>query len=857
MTSKQEQYERLRKLFNSAIRGPNTDAVLWALANPAVDLINNIEAVHDNVYISTAIDRYLDQRLADYNLIRPPQVGLSDDIFRQIGISVINKKQVRELLTSILGIVFGEELTQATAKSSQLEPYNLDDGDLLKIKFDAGNVVEVRFNTSDFTNISSASAQEVADAITKSLRSQGKTGRAFAKDDGLGGYVVLASDTEGPQSSVAVYGGRAQNELVFEKVRPTTAGASTQWTVTAVSGGLLRFTWSGGPNPSVGKIRIGDYVNIFGSGFSAVNQGTFNIVDVKGGIVNSAYFEIENPAGVGEIVVQGTSDDVLFFQPFKNSISTKTRYAAIFQEESRLLEVFIPATTRVVRRERKGAAHLREPFLTTETYSAGTNQIVDIGFPAKSAINDGDYFLINSANNNSLYYVYLSTVVSGGGESTAAVNTAFDVPGIFVNGFPGDVNTGGQTFMSASAGNLTRIVIPMYREDAISGTTKLLIYRNPVDISNLGTFLGESDTINISSIDTVLNNFQFNFSTPIPLNTTDTYLFLMDGTNISTPGPTDRLRVQLSVSGNPYAAGAAVSVNGWPTPYNYTIYDVAPVFDWVFEVFVSSSVTPLDPAIPGRTGIPVDISSAVTSTDVAVAVSNTLNGNSNFNSYKPTSNISRICWSEIGVTDVPVNGNISGLTISQVQAGVDSVSTTTTVANPSDSLPDQEGPYTYDLSQPFVLSDIGTELSSELSPDSGRVVSVADSSQFPDEQGSVIIGYGTDRQEGPIPYLARPSNSTLLLSPAYKVVNTHPSNSEVRLVSQLGPANIDKVGRDFPAYLTDIVAGRNYVEDLIKEVAATGINLVITILYPGDEGLSKWGTENSDKVAVWGGDSDV
>jgi hypothetical protein len=69
--------------------------------------------------------------------------------------------------------------------------------------------------------------------------------------------------------------------------------------------------------------------------------------------------------------------------------------------------------------------------------------------------------------------------------------------------------------------------------------------------------------------------------------------------------------------------------------------------------------------------------------------------------------------------------------------------------------------------------------------------------------------------------------------------------------------SIDKAGADFPAYLTDVVAGRTYAEKLIKEVAATGINVVITILYPGDEGLSKFWTPFSEKVAIWGEDSDV
>lgn len=677
-TTKQQQYERLRKLFNSAIQGKNTEALLWALANPAVYLINNLEAIHDNVYIATASERYLEQRLADFNLVKPPKVGLSDDVFRDIGISVINRKQVRELITSILSVIFGKDLTQATAISGNIGPYNLDDGDKLRLKFDGTDVVEVTFNSSQFQNINTASAQEVADAITKSLRAQGKTGRAFAQNDGSGEYVIISSDTEGPQSSVVVLGGRAQNELLFEKIRPTTGGPSTQWTVAPISGSSLRFTWSGGANPSVGKVRANDYVNIFGSAFNTNNQGTFTVTSVKGGTVGNAYFEVENPTGVAQVVSQGTSDAVLFFQPIKNTLSTKNRYAALFQEESRLLEIFIPATTKVVKRDRKGASHIHMPILETKTYDPGKNKIVDITFPAPGAVSDGDYFEINSANNTTEYYVYLTT-----------------------------------------------------------------------------------------------------------------------------------------------------------------------------------SLTPFDPAIPGKTGIQVNIIGLTTATQVAQAVANILNGNPNFSVAVPPGPTARICWSEVGVTNTPVNGNISGLSISVFQEGVDEDENTTSTPNPDELLPDQQGPYIYDLTQPFVLSNIGTNSTLEINPTSGRIITVVNSLNFPDDQGFLILNYGTDLQEGPVPYLGRPSNTTLLLSPAYQVINTHPVGSEIRLIAQNGPIVLSKNGDDFPAYLTDVISGREYAENLIKEIAATGINLVITILYPGDEGLSKYFTLDSEKVRVWGGDSDV
>lgn len=531
-SNEEKEYKRLREFLNPAIKGKTTEAVLRSLAAGAGYLIDQIEAVNQQLYIATASDKYLDQRLADYNLVRPPNVGLSDDVFRDIGISVVSRKQVRDLIEQLLLTMFGDEATNATSRSSELETYNLDDGDTLIISFDGQDSAIVTFTNDQFANINNATAQEVADAITKSLRKQGRNGRAFAKDDGAGGYVVLISDTVGPSSSVVVLGGRAQNILKFDRIRPTTAGPSTQWTITQVSGGSLRFTWTAGANPSIGKVRVNDYVNIYGTAFSSENQGTYTITQVKGGTVGNAYFEVSNPSGVAETTNQGTVDAILFFNPFINNLSTKIRFAAAYQTESRLLEIFIPATTKVVRRERRGAAHLHDDGL------------------------------------------------------------------------------------------------------------------------------------------------------------------------------------------------------------------------------------PSDPGV--------------------------------------------------------------------------------------------EGPYIFDLSQPFIISSTGTVSSSQIDPDTGRVIFVSDSSEFPDEQGFIVLGYGTSHQEGPIPYLARPSNSSLLLNPSYKIKNIHPASTDVAFVAQNGPIVPKKDGTDIPFYITDVVAGRGYAEELIKTVAATGINLLITIVYPGSEGLGKWGTATDEKTYVWG-----
>jgi hypothetical protein len=535
ITTKEEQYKRLRSYLNPFIKGKNVDAILEALAvGNAAYLINNVRAVNDQLYVVTASGRYLDERLADAGIVRPPSVGLSDDVFRQIGIEVKNRKQVRDLINNLLNSIFGDELVRATNPAKAFAPYNLQDGDTLIINFDDKDTVSIQFKTSQFQSIAAATAQEVADVITKSLRSLGLNGTAVAKDDGNGPFVMLISDTVGPASTVTVMGGRAQNELKFDSTVAAGGNMSTQWTLSLQPGGVIRFTWTGGANPQLGKVKEGNYVNVFGGGFAgSANEGSYIITSAVGGLAGASYFEVVNPLGTSGIVVQGSDTAVLFYNPSRKTLSSKLAYAAIYQSQSRSLQIFLPAATKVVRRGREGSAHLHEP------------------------------------------------------------------------------------------------------------------------------------------------------------------------------------------------------------------------------------------------------------------------------------------------------------------------------TDPLSLLPNQLGPYLFDISQPFTVSHIGTTLAQSLDGTMPRVISVTDSSLFPDEQGNIILGYGTSKQEGPIPYIARPSSTTLLISPAYTVKNVHASGTDVALVAEKAPPNVSRDGLDYPFYITDVVSGRLYAQDLINSVAATGINIIFTILYPSDIGLGKWGTEFSENPQIW------
>lgn len=523
MVTQTDEYQYLRRLLNPSIRGPKTDAVLEAIATGTAHLANNVEAVNDQLFIVTASEKYLDDLLAGRNLTRPTEIGLTDDVFRELGVEVTNRKQIRDAIHSIIKIMYGYEYIQAFSDSTFSEPFALSNGDNLSFSFDGQETINLTFSSVDFANISQATAQEVADAITKGIKNQGKVGSAVVKDEGLGKQVTIVSNTMGSSSSVVVLGGKAQNILKFQTIRNTSALATTQWTFSS-SGGNVRMTWTGGPNPSLGRVRRGDYVNVFGTGFDSKNQGTFTITNVYGGGVGSAYVEFKNPIFKIETATQGTDDGVVFFFPKIRKVDSNIMYASVFQTTQRILQIFLPATTKVVRRERIGAMHIQ------------------------------------------------------------------------------------------------------------------------------------------------------------PDQTTDVL-----------------------------------------------------------------------------------------------------------------------------------------------------------------------GPYIYDETKPYSIGSTYSELTQKANSSTGTVLNVSDSSGFPDSQGYLVLDFGTKNEEGPIPYLARPSSNSILISPSYKMKKNHAVGADCSFIVENIPHVPATDGSDYTSYLTDVSSGRIYTQQLIESVAATGISLVFTVLYPNPIGLGK-----NEKEKIWG-----
>jgi hypothetical protein len=157
----------------------------------------------------------------------------------------------------------------------------------------------------------------------------------------------------------------------------------------------------------------------------------------------------------------------------------------------------------------------------------------------------------------------------------------------------------------------------------------------------------------------------------------------------------------------------------------------------------------------------------------------------------------------------------------------------------------------------------GTKSTTSVQLDKGRsyqLVTLASTTAFPDEQGYLVFNWGYEDQVGPVKYLRNTSSTQLQLDPSYKFTKAVPVGSVVNLLETAGPYVPSPAGPVGGFFLTASPSGRVFAEQTLEDISAAGIDLEVTVRYPGDRGLGGEGLPArsnyrlTDAVSVWGGD---
>lgn len=372
----------IRASVSPFITGAEVDAVLDTIEEEGLRQDKVSLASYDQLFISTASGRYLDKRLSEVGLIRPEDIGLEDLVFRNLGIEITAVKQLPSLIHSVLETFYGPEAVRTFAQTTQPEPYQLAEGMQLLWEMDGKNIT-YEVTTADYPSggLAQATADQVAAALTRTIRQAGSEGFAqvFVDTDTLQRYVQIITGVKGPTGYLKIKGGELENVLNFPSLIEYPAAEPLTWTTWVInrSGSTVRFSWLGNADPHLETVKEGDIALIYGDNFTGVGtystdlRGSFVITKAQTGNVwapsfeeQASYFEIENPdarIGPGEniTVSQGIHDALRFYRPKTFRAYLRPRYALAWEANNQSLRIYLPAVTKVVRRDLIGASHLR------------------------------------------------------------------------------------------------------------------------------------------------------------------------------------------------------------------------------------------------------------------------------------------------------------------------------------------------------------------------------------------------------------------------------------------------------------------------------------------------------------------
>jgi hypothetical protein len=458
-----------KKFLNPAFlkrNQPNWEATVATLEENRTKLTDTVNKIFDQCFISTASDKYLVTRAADYGISHPTILGLADDVFRKLAITVLNDKLTLNANLDLLDLLYGTDATRANITSANVEPYRLFDGATLNILVDQKLNIPVVFSWSDFVNSLIAKAEEVCFVINKFFRDFNSTAFAvpYTDEETNETYIKIYSGTKGLHSSIAVTSGSAQlafqfDNLLFDNIDTTTSpGISVTITDLPLNKASVAISQI---SPQAIEIfqetLVGDYINIIGSQFNVNNRGSFVIeaVDQDNGL-----FTITNKTAVTE-TVSPSSNNITIYHPVVKQIFDNVDYAyiannnyqSVFQGDKQLVtkngfsKASIPVNTEIVSRTNNDAAYLPTFIENTEIsiYRRSDGQLsTTISYPSNSFIEITEFL--------AKLPVAADFVTSAGTSATPSTSTGTSDSSMFSRTFA-------DTYLSSSSSSLNPLCV--------------------------------------------------------------------------------------------------------------------------------------------------------------------------------------------------------------------------------------------------------------------------------------------------------------------------------------------------------------------------------------------------------------
>jgi hypothetical protein len=357
----------------------NWDA-LWAALAAGDDIIADTSAsAFEQLFLSKASGKYLEDRVADEGYHFPQGLGLDDEIFRNLILDIKSNKLTLSAFLKVLNAFYGDKKTRAFITSTAYEPFALEDGEMISIDID-GHTFNIEFESDDFSNIANATAEEICNKFNSEFSKLGLGARAIPLQyiDG-NTYLEIFSGAIGLSGYVRIVGGNAQKKLLFPQSVNTTQATGTTWQFSKLSPLRTKVLYSSGTDPTISLLSAGDYVLITGSNVNSQNRGSFEIKEVY-----PDYFVIENVFCVPQTVAQAAASDFLFFSPVRRTVNSVLNPAIASQLDNQA-EIILPVNIDINRTFADGGYLGSDPDYTRQYSFSAESKVQVMGTVSRTA----------------------------------------------------------------------------------------------------------------------------------------------------------------------------------------------------------------------------------------------------------------------------------------------------------------------------------------------------------------------------------------------------------------------------------------------------------------------------------------
>lgn len=907
-----------RFLPAESMKGTAWNLLLGAIGDSEQLNWTQARLAEEQLFDAKAGGEYLNRRAAWSGLKRPDGVGLSDEAFRKLLIGLNTGSAVPEGFWGVLEVFFGFEATHAGVTAGiTATTVSITDGSWVILQFDKNHTVTVTLNNSDFTDPAAATLLELAEAFNKAFRREQVAAASIVVRDRLKIFTL----TPGLEGSVAVMGGTLQPVLELPTVLNTAMTpplTGDTWTITVSSAiRTARYAYSGSSD-WFNSIAAGDHVVINDRGFSAGNQGSFEVTAV--GFAGSYWFEVLNPVAVAEVATQGSDTGVVFCRARTATIYDNDRAAFLNLARRDRVTVELPATTEVVDRDANEATYLVDPTafgITSATLDA-QQRFMTIRTTNPSGVVQGRQVILSGLSLNTDFSPIYVAGREDGHSSVSSSGTqwieggaigdkivrgiAHNPDGIFVAcGSDGLVATspdgqtwtvrnsgGADTYEAVAYGNGRFIVVGNSRYIIVSDdngetwTPKDLgaglfavdiAYENPhwlavgddkvmssinngevwtptaspfapeINLTSVvalpeGWVIGAEQGLLASSnvlLNWIVRNSQCSESIVAIARGREGLVAVANGGQLATSpdGETWTARSP-GVPLNEAAAGVAYVSQGetWVAAYNEHICTSTDngatwvateppgaASKWIFSIDGRPTVLK---NIGGTLNGLFRVTQVPTPDTFVVAVPNT---------------------AEVVPPSVSVGVAVAAEARAELVAGPTHLYPGAFVCHPDSSLR-----ITGHVTATNEIVEAGGRL---------HILEVQDATQVPDEAGLLVLGYGYEYQTGPVRYLGRASGTQLILDSSFVFPLEIPSGATVNLLQSTAEPLSTNAGA---LYATGSAAGRAAAVDMLRKLVPAGVDLTVSVKYPGDTGLAGSGLPTrgdqrlSDIVSIYAGD---